>query len=328
MLKICPDLHQRASASEYSVHWGIPATLHSCEPTERERSAQMALLVNGRYIDDAMLAVEAARIRPALRAAMRGEPDAEIEARILEWARENVIDRALLEEAAFKDNQSVDPNVLEATMAEIEAARPQCILPGSTSVPREETRREIETELRVQRFVKEITKDEQPPNEDDVAAFYSEHAERFSVPERIHVAHIVKNVDGKTSERKAHEQIQQIAIQLHRGASFEELADGSSDCPGSGGDLGWIAPGEMVDDFERVAFSLAPGEVSRSFRSVFGFHIVKVYEKRPAELRPLSDVREEIEKQLLEDRKQRAFDGFLDALRKDAHVEEVSRSVF
>ena len=288
----------------------------------------MALWVNERYIDDAVLLAEEARMRAALQDAMKGEPAAAIEARAVEWARENVIERVLLEEAVLKDDQGIEPERLEAAVAERKAVRPDCILPGFPFGSEEDIRREVELELRTQRLIRTITEDAPPPGQDEVAAFYTENNEQFTMPEMVHAAHIVKNVDEKTSERKAYGLIEEIAAKLHKGARFEELADQFSDCPGRGGDLGLVARGQMVEAFERVVFALAPGEISRSFRSVFGFHIAKVYEKRDRTLRPLSEVQGKIEEYLLEQNRRRLLEEFLDALRAEARVVDVAGKAF
>ena len=288
----------------------------------------MALWVNERYIDDAVLLAEEARMRAALQDAMKGDPAAAIEARVVEWARENVIERVLLQEAALQDDQGIEPERLEAAVAERKAVRPDCILPGFPFGSEEDIRREVELELRTQRLIMRVTEDAPPPGHDEVAAFYTENNEQFTMPEMVHAAHIVKNVDEKTSERKADGLIEEIAAKLHNGARFEELADQFSDCPGRGGDLGLIARGQMVEAFERIVFALAPGEISRSFRSVFGFHIAKVYEKRDRTLLPLMEVQGKIEEYLLEQNRRRALEEFLDALRAEARVVDVAGKAF
>jgi len=77
----------------------------------------------------------------------------------------------------------------------------------------------------------------------------------------------------------------------------------------------------MVDEFEAVVFALNPGEISDVFRTPFGYHIAKVYEKRPAGPLPLQEVRGDIEELLFRAKKERAMEQFLDHLRARATIE-------
>ncbi len=97
----------------------------------------------------------------------------------------------------------------------------------------------------------------------------------------------------------------------------------AADCPGRGGDLGFFPRGQMVEEFEEVVFVMQPGEVSPIFRSPFGFHIAKLYERVPAGTRDLQDVKAQISQTLHEQKRQRAIEQFLDKLMNSAKVEEI-----
>lgn len=89
----------------------------------------------------------------------------------------------------------------------------------------------------------------------------------------VHAAHILVG-----SEDEA----QQVLERINNGESFEELAaELSQDASNAyrGGDLGWLSPGDTVEEFETVAFSLEEGEISQPVESNFGWHIIKVYER-------------------------------------------------
>ena len=139
----------------------------------------------------------------------------------------------------------------------------------------------------------------------------------------MHAAHIVKNVDEGTSEEAAKEAIERARIGLQAGRSFEEMADEFSDCPGSGGDLGFFPRGQMVEEFDAVVFSMSAGEVSDVFRTPFGFHIVKLHARRPAGVLPLDAVGDQISELLLGQKKQKLVEQHLDALLAKAEVVEV-----
>jgi len=69
-----------------------------------------------------------------------------------------------------------------------------------------------------------------------------------------------------------------IYEQIQKGGDFEKLAKDYSDCPSkaNGGDLGYFGRGQMVGEFEKVAFSMKDGEVSKPVKTQFGYHIIKV----------------------------------------------------
>ena len=92
----------------------------------------------------------------------------------------------------------------------------------------------------------------------NVVEYYKKNATNFEAAEAIHAGHIVKNVDQNMSEEAARDAMEQIRLTLQAGKPFKELADESSDCPGRGGDLGFFPRGEIVDEFDSVAFALSP----------------------------------------------------------------------
>jgi parvulin-like peptidyl-prolyl isomerase len=285
----------------------------------------MPLLINGQVVDDVEFREEANRLRPQLAESMPDRDPLEIGMRASEWARENVIEKILLQQEALRDPEPVPPEVIENTIQQMTAqstGRSGCILPGKE----QDFRREVETQLRVDRLFAKLTANAARPRKSEVADFYRANRNRFFVRELVHAAHIVKNIDERTDESAAHQAITMVQSQLRDGRKFEELADEFSDCPGSGGDLGLFPRGQMVDEFDAVVFSLAPGEVSDIFRSPFGFHIAKVYEHKPEGIAPLSEARDEIERHLLHERRQQALAEFVDGLRARADIRKIPRS--
>lgn len=284
----------------------------------------MPITVNGEVIDDSVVRQEAAAIRPRLHEAMEGTDPIAIELRVKEWSQENVIERVLLRQAALAEPEPLDPKVVDETLARLQEQTPGqsgCVLPGAV----EEARRELEIQLRMERLMTKLTAKVSPPRNPDITEFYRKNKESFVMPEVIRAGHIVKNVDESHSEEEARAGIEKVEAELKAGGVFEEVADQHSDCPGRGGDLGYFPRGQMVDEFDAVVFRLSPGEVSGIFRTGFGFHIAKVYDKRPAGPRPLDEIRDEIRETLHQQKRQRVIEQFLDKLRAKAVVEVSSR---
>ena len=89
----------------------------------------------------------------------------------------------------------------------------------------------------------------------------------------VHAAHILVKNDKKAKE---------VLDKLSKGQSFAEMARKYSQCPSSksGGDLGWFGKGRMVPEFEKVAFEGEKGKVLGPVKTQFGYHLIKVLEKR------------------------------------------------
>jgi peptidyl-prolyl cis-trans isomerase C/foldase protein PrsA len=132
-------------------------------------------------------------------------------------------------------------------------------------------------------------------------------------------------VEEGADEAAALAAIQQAQQELKNGASFEELADRYSDCAGNRGDLGWVPRGQMVQEFEDVIFALKDNHVSDIFRSVFGFHIAKVYARKPEGFADFSEVQASIQSGLLRQKQERAVENYLDRLRAKAVIQDLPR---
>ena len=156
---------------------------------------------------------------------------------------------------------------------------------------------------------------------EDLQAYYTEHRGEFKTPEAVKARHILKKFpDNATDEQKAEVKaeaeklLETVKAAIVAGEDFAELAKEHSEDLGSapqGGALrgrnpdlppgDYFARGDMVQPFEKAAFDeLAPGEVSDLVESSFGYHIIKLEEKRPEEIQPFSQARSEIHDKLVQ----------------------------
>jgi len=169
-------------------------------------------------------------------------------------------------------------------------------------------------ERRRVQYVTLAPKDFRPAvSEAEVEKYYTEHAREFETPQQVHAAHVlvpVPQTGGSEAEDRARAKIVDVIRRAKAGEDFARLAAQVSEDPGSkskGGDLGWITKGEMVPDFEAVAFSLGRGQISAEpVRTPFGFHAIKVFETRAASKKPLKDVAAQIRDRLAAEAADRA----------------------
>ncbi len=163
--------------------------------------------------------------------------------------------------------------------------------------------------------------------EADIKTYYAANEKSYTLPERVKVRHILIKVDKAASDeekKKAREKAEDLLKKIKAGEDFAKLAAEFSDDPGSkgkGGELGFFSRGKMVRPFEDAAFSLKPGEVSGVVETTFGFHIIKVEEKKEAGVEPFEEVREKVRLKLLEDVTRERTKDVLENAMKDAKVE-------
>jgi peptidyl-prolyl cis-trans isomerase D len=143
-----------------------------------------------------------------------------------------------------------------------------------------------------------------PPG--DVERYYQQNVQQYSTPEQVRASHILLKAEGK-DDAAVKAQAESILTQVKAGADFAELAKKISQDEASaanGGDLDYFGRGRMVKEFEGAAFSLAPGSISDLVKTQYGYHIIKVVDKKPAATRPFEEVRQQIADQLAYERAQ------------------------
>lgn len=147
--------------------------------------------------------------------------------------------------------------------------------------------------------------------------------EEREVVEQARVRHILIRTSEVVSGARAEQQVNELYEQLRDGADFGDLAREFSDDPGSasdGGNLGWVGPGEMVPAFEEAMMNADTGEVTRPFRSRFGWHILEVRERRQQDIS--DQVRDSEARQALYRRKYESeLQNWLQEIRDEAYVE-------
>lgn len=129
---------------------------------------------------------------------------------------------------------------------------------------------------------------------------YKDNIKQYSTPEQVRASHVLLETSGK-DEAEVRKQAEGLLARIKKGADIAAIAKEYSDDQGSkdkGGDLGYFGRGQMVKEFEDVAFSLKPGQISDLVKSQYGFHIIKVVDKKPAETQPFTKVQNQIVEQL------------------------------
>jgi hypothetical protein len=284
----------------------------------------MGLLINGEYVDDALIRQEMASLRPHYEAMMADMEPVAREMQLKDWSKENVIERVLLRQEAARRAPAIPEEAINERLTAMlpPPGDPESCEAGTTraGVDQEAMKAEIRAQMQLERLVEEIGEKAPKPKKQEMLDFYQANRERFAIPPMLHASHIVKNVNDTVDEATAQAAIAVAEAELAAGGAFAEVADRHSDCAGQGGSLGWFPVGEMVEEFEEAVMALEPGQTSGVFRTVFGFHIAQLHDRRPEGIRPFNDVRGDIEAALQAEKRERALEAFVDELKEKAVV--------
>lgn len=165
----------------------------------------------------------------------------------------------------------------------------------------------------------------------EIERAYYDNIEQYSTPEQIRASHILLKTEGK-DEAAVRALAEKLAKEARSGADFAALARKHSEDEASrdrGGDLDYFARGRMPE-FEDAAFAMAPGTVSDPVKTQYGFHVIKVVDKKPATTRSLDEVKAQIADQIAAQRAQtqaaQLAEKLEDAIDDPADLDRVARA--
>jgi peptidyl-prolyl cis-trans isomerase C len=164
-----------------------------------------------------------------------------------------------------------------------------------------------------------------PPTDAEAREFYQKSPDKFQQPEAVRASHILFPAQGAdaAAKKRARAQAESVLKQAKAGTDFAQLArehskDGSA---AQGGDLGFFPRGQMVPPFEQAAFALKVGEISGIVESQFGYHIIKLTDRRATSTLAFEQVSGQIREFLTQQKKQERAETFVEGLKKKARIE-------
>jgi peptidyl-prolyl cis-trans isomerase D len=152
----------------------------------------------------------------------------------------------------------------------------------------------------------------------DVERAYNDNIANYTSPEQVRASHILFRLEGK-DEAAVRAQAEQVLEEARGGADFAALAAKYSEDEGSaagGGDLDYFGRGRMVPEFDNVVFTMEPGQISDLVRTPFGFHIIKLVDKKAGDVQSLDAVRPQLTEQLTFARAQEQATAIGDSLQQ------------
>ncbi|MDP2756693.1 MAG: peptidylprolyl isomerase [Desulfurivibrionaceae bacterium] len=199
---------------------------------------------------------------------------------------------------------------------------------GETGITEAELRKQIGKNLAIQKFIDTKFKGKVQVTEQDAKDFYNSNQDKFAQPEMAHARHILitaKETEPKADKDRKRAKLVQIQKQLKGGANFADLAKQFSDCPSKerGGDLGFFPRGQMVKPFEQAVFKMMPGDVSDIVETEFGYHLIKLEEKKPAKTVSFDEAKAKITAYLTQEKVTANIEAFLTAAKSKATIKMV-----
>jgi foldase protein PrsA len=157
-------------------------------------------------------------------------------------------------------------------------------------------------------------------SDDQVKEYFEENKDSFAQEEQVEASHILVE-DEETAK--------EVKDKLDNGGDFAELAkEYSTDTSNaeSGGELGFFAKGEMVTEFDEKAFAMKKGEISEPVKTEFGYHIIKVTDKKEAKEAVLDEHKEEVKDLLFDQALQTEYGTWLEEQKEEYKIENLLKS--
>jgi len=295
------------------------------ETAEQDKVA----VVNGTVITRQDFDVEMNRAQQQITRIGRPISDAQLEA-IKNEVLENLINRELLYQESHKKGIKIDDATIDKELAALKGRFPSeeefDAALGKMHLTESNVRFEIERGMAVQQFVDKEFGGKVTVTDEDAKSYYDSNLDSFKQPEQVCASHILIKVDPDADEAKkadARKKIEEVQKKLKNGEDFGALAKEFSQCPSSekGGDLGCFSKGQMVQPFEEAAFALEPGKVSDIVETNFGYHLIKVSEKKPASTMPYAEVKDRLQQYLKQEKIQEELSSYATKLKEEAKVE-------
>jgi peptidyl-prolyl cis-trans isomerase C len=296
---------------------------------EKKESKENAAIVNGKVITKQDLDEE---MKPVLqRMEMQGTKSddaniSEMQKKILE----NLIDRELLYQECQKKGIKTDDAKVEEQLAGFKSRfadesqfKDALENMGTTE---ESIKKQIKEQMSIQELIDNHVGRDIKVSEADTKAYYDNNPQFFKQPEQVKASHILIKAEPDADDAvkaEARKKIEDIQKKLKQGGNFAALAKELSEGPSgkNGGELGFFRRGQMVKPFEDAAFTVKPGELSDIVETRFGYHIIKVEEKKPESITPYADVKERLEQVLKQQKVREELIKYLDSLKKEAKIE-------
>jgi peptidyl-prolyl cis-trans isomerase C len=244
---------------------------------------------------------------------------------------DNLIDRELLFQESKKKGIKVNADEVSDQLQKIKQRYPSedefKKLLGEMGLTESEVRTQIGRGMAIQQLIDKEVAAKVTIGDEEVKSYYDANPQLFQQPEQVKASHILIKVDADAPQAKkdeARKKIESVQKKANEGEDFATLAKTYSEGPSGpkGGDLGYFRRGQMVKPFEDAAFNLKPNETSDIVETRFGYHLIKVVDKKPAQKVAYADVKERLSEHLKKQKMDSETNAYIQSLRTGAKIEK------
>jgi peptidyl-prolyl cis-trans isomerase C len=243
---------------------------------------------------------------------------------------EGLVDRELLKQESKKQGISVsDADVNQQVTAlrqKFSTEKEFTDALAKMNLSEAELKSKLRQDMAIKKLIDQQVASKVTITPDEMKEFYNSHSELFKAPEMVRASHILIKVEPNASDAdkaKARERIVAIQQRIKKGDDFATVAKEASECPSgaNGGDLDYFQRGQMVKPFEDVAFSLKPGSVSDIVETQFGYHLIKVADKKDASTVSFDEVKVKLEDYMKQQKINEQLGQYVGQLKTGAKIE-------
>lgn len=256
-------------------------------------------------------------------------------ARLKRQTAKQLVERRLIEQTLAEASVAVGHRELEEKYADVQRRFPSQKKFQSFLEKRQMTRAELRAELCRDLQLKHYLADnyDSTVTDEAIANYYEQHKSDYKKPAQVKASHILVRVaqDASRSEiRRADKKAKRLTRKARRDdTDFAKLAREASDgrSADKGGRLGYFSKRRMVPEFSEKAFSMQPGDISDPVRTKFGFHIIKVHDRKPPETQTLEEARPDIRRKLERESQRTSLQKLIEETKReltiDYHLENI-----
>ena len=296
---------------------------------EKQPSEGKVAVVNGSVITQEDFDREMGRVQQRLLSMGKPLTDSQIP-EIKKEVLENLINRELLYQESQRKAIKVDEAAINEQVTTLKRRFPDedefktALIKANLSEAGLKT--QIKQGLAIQQLIDTYIAKKATVSDQEIKAFYESRLALFKQPEQVRASHILIKVEPQadgSQKAAARKKIEKIQQRVQKGEDFAALAQELSQDPSSakGGDLGYFGRGQMVRSFEQAAFALMPGEVSDIVETKFGYHLIKVIERKPETTIAFEDIKDRLGHYLKQEKVQKEVSLYVQKLKEKAKVE-------